>query len=153
PPHNLTQQTQVINNITVNNTQNNVVKNLNITQTQLVSAITPVNQAQNIKITNLATITGARGSPAPVKTIRLERVDQARLSQIQNVSKQRQVIAEKRGELEARALSDGKTPVRHTDAAHRLNLGAPGSGSPPTAAPPPRGQENRPPARGQEERP
>jgi hypothetical protein len=153
PPHNLTQQTQVINNITVNNTQNNVIKNTNITQTQLVSAIAPVNQAQNIKITNLATTAGARGGPAPVKTLRLERVDQARLSQIQSVSKQRQVLAEKRSELESRALSEGKTPVRHTDEAHRLNLGASQPGSPPTAAPPPRGQENRPPVRGQEERP
>jgi hypothetical protein len=170
PPRTLTQQTQIINNITTNVTQNTVIKNVNITQTQLASALVPLNQAQNMKITNLvATASTARGAPTPVKTVHLERVDAARLNQAKIGAQQHQALAVHRGDVEAKVLSEGKAPTRHTDPGHQMKLDLPRSTGrpttqpqppargqetkPPTTTPPGRVQEEKPPARGSETKP
>jgi hypothetical protein len=58
PPRTLVQQVQAIKSITANNTRNVVVnKNINITHVQNVTALAPLKEVNNLKITHLGAIT------------------------------------------------------------------------------------------------
>ena len=126
PPVTLKQQIQVVNNITVNKTTNVVVnKSINITNVQNVTALAPLKEVKNIKVTNLGSLTPgvqAKVQPRPVKIEAVAKDVHAReikqATQIQTFGVQRQAT-------EAKVLHQGGIPVQHTDAPKTVPLAIP----------------------------
>jgi hypothetical protein len=162
PPRTWVQQTQIVNNITVNKTQNVTInKNVNITNIQNITALTPIARAENVRVTGLAGLTGAKpsgGRPAPAaKTIKLEPVSKERQVEVKHhVTLMREFSATQQKE-QAKILSTGTMPVKPTDRPKTVKMEVPKNPARPAtprvepkgpAAPPP-----PPPAPKHEERP
>jgi hypothetical protein len=145
PPRTLVQQNTVINTITVNRTVNTVVnKNVNITNIQNVSVLAPVTRMKTVRVTNLvslARLTNAQMQRLRVKpaAIRLQAVPRAERTRIRKEATQIHRAATQRRQAEAKILTGGKVPVKHTDKPQPVRIKLP-----PRAAPKrpvgPRGQ-------------
>jgi WXXGXW repeat (2 copies) len=162
PPRTLIQQTQIVNNITINKTENVAINNsIHITNLQNVTALTPINRAESVKVTGLAGLTGAKpvdGRPIPTATaIKLETVSKERQAETKtNMMQLRQFAATQQKE-QAKILSNGTMPVKPTDRPTTVKVEIPkgptgptnrfNKTNPPVQAPPP------PPAPKHEERP
>ncbi len=120
PPRTLVQQTQIVNNITINKTENVTInKNIFITNVQNVTALAPISKAGSVRITGLAGLTGAKpaeGRPIPTATlIRMEPVSKERLAETKtHVALMREFSATQQQE-QAKILSAGTMPVKPTD--------------------------------------
>jgi hypothetical protein len=137
PPRTLVQQREMIRNITANKTTNvNVFKNINVTNIQNVTALAPLRQAQNMRVTALgafARVQGAEARPA-VKTqaIKLEAVTRAQQAQHLKAAGQLRQASVQRRDQEARVLREGKAPVKPADPPHRVKLDLPKQAGPPS---------------------
>ncbi len=120
PPRTLIQQTQIVNNITVNKTENVTInKNIHITNIQNVTALAPINRMESVKVTGLAGLTGAKpgeGRPIPpASMIRLETVSKERQTEETQRLAQLHKFAMAQRQEQAKILSTGTMPVKPTD--------------------------------------
>jgi hypothetical protein len=115
PPATLVQQTQVVQNITVNRTQNvNVRPGIPITSVQNVTVVTPLKQIHNTQVTGLASLGGVKPhESAPI--LKLQSVPPASRTQLQQSVVQVRQASQERRQTEARLLSEGAVPVKPTD--------------------------------------
>src|SRR5262249_47103147 len=117
PPRTLVRQNEVIQNITVNKTQNVVVnKNINITNVQNVSVLAPLTQVNNTRVTNLAALANVRDTegrkPAIAPQVfKLQEVSREQRVREQKAAAQVHALAQERGKTAAQLLSEGP-PVR-----------------------------------------
>ena len=126
PPRTLIQQTQIVNNITINKTENVAInKNIQITNIQNVTALTPINQAENVKVTGLSGLTGipvkvrpggvaAAAIPAP-RAIKLEPVSKERQAEVKTHVMQMHQFAAAQQKEQAKIVSAGAMPLKPTD--------------------------------------
>ncbi|MFL5341911.1 MAG: hypothetical protein ACJ8F7_17330 [Gemmataceae bacterium] len=125
PPHTLRQQAEVINNITVNKTENKVVNNnINLTHIQNVTALTPLQQVKNVRVTNLAGLSGKAPAapPAPARQLNMQRLPADEHARQLQAAEQTRAAAAQRHEAEAKMLQEGHVPVQHADPARTLKF-------------------------------
>jgi hypothetical protein len=135
PPRTLVLQQQVVQNITVNKTENvAVTKNINITNVQNVSVLAPAAQTKQIEVTNLASLSG-REQPKPAKVVKLEAVSKERRDEVHKVAVQGREVAKQRHDVQAKLLSDGGAPVKQSDPPKAVKLEVPKKAPKPPAAP------------------
>jgi len=121
PPRTLAQQHEVIQNLTTKRTDQVAVnKNINLTNIQNVSALAPLPQIHNTRVTNLAGLAGIREAERKMPHIvtpvlRMQAVPREQRVQVQKTATQLHAVAQQRRQTEGRLLSDGGTPVRVTD--------------------------------------
>jgi hypothetical protein len=138
PPRTLVQQTQIVNNITVNKTVNTIVnKNINLTHVQNVTVLAPLKQVNNIKVTGLGGLTPGKESKVVPHTVQLQAVPKADYVREQKIATQVRDFAVQRRETEAKILGGGNIPVKHTDPARTVKLPLPAPPPHVTAPPPP----------------
>lgn len=147
PPRTLVQQREMITNITVNKTTNiNVFKNINITNIQNVTALTPLRQAQNMRVTALAGFARPQGADVkPIlrtQAIKLEAVTKDQQAQHVKAAEQLRQASVQRRDREAKVIQGGKAPLKATDAPQRIKLDLPKI----PAAPPRQPKPGQPPA-------
>jgi hypothetical protein len=119
PPHTWVEQQKIINNITVNNTRNATVnKTLNVTNLQNVSVVTPLTQLANQPITHLL----PRQEGREPNLVRLATVPRDQRTQIERHARQVHQFAQERRQTEARLITQGGAPVRHTDRPRTVRL-------------------------------
>jgi hypothetical protein len=129
PPRTLIQQTQVVNNLTINRIQNVTVnKNIHITNVENVTALRPLTQVNNVRITRLATL-GSTGAIRDVavhnKVVKLERVSSTQLIQHQQTASQLRTVAQQRSQAESSRVAQGWVPKRTGGAAHTITRDPP----------------------------
>jgi hypothetical protein len=131
PPRTLVQQQQLIQNITTNNITNTVVnKNINITNIQNVSALAPLTQVNNTRVTNLASLANVRAAEGKAPFIakpvlKLQTVAREQRIQEQKAAAQLHSVAQQRHQMETRMLSEGPAPVRVTDKPRQAKIELP----------------------------
>ena len=111
PPRTLVQQNTVINNITINKTTTNIVhKNVNITNVQNQTVLSPVKSVSNLRVTGMASLAGpnATGLPA-VREMKMERASKERLADESRAIKRYQAISSKRAANETRLTAKAPT--------------------------------------------
>ncbi len=115
PPRTLVQQTTIINNITVNKTQNTVVgKNINLTHVENVTVLTPVNRINNLHMTALSGLGSSKpeaGKREPF-ILRTEVVPKEQKAEVRQSVITFRETAQKRHAAEATVLAEGKAPVK-----------------------------------------
>jgi hypothetical protein len=158
PPTTLVQQHQVINQFTVNNSQNVTVnKTINITNIQNVRALAPVKQVNNLRVTALASLAHAQGAPAakvaaniPIQhnVIKLATVTQPQRIEERKRATQIREVAVQRQKAEAGLLASGTHPVKHTDPPRPFKIDLPKLAAHPPLTQPAAGKlpEGKPPA-------
>jgi hypothetical protein len=134
PPVTLTQQTRVINNITVNRTTNNIVhKNINITNVQNVTVVQPISRVKNTRVTGLAQIANIRPADmrsAPInRQVRVETVRKERLTEERRHAERLRVISRERRTTEVNMAA--KVPVNKVTAPVRTKIVLPKTAPPP----------------------
>jgi hypothetical protein len=162
PPRTWVQQTQIVNDITINKTENITInKNINITNIQNVTALTPIRKAESVRLTGLSGLTGAKpseGRAVPVaKTIKLETVSKERQAEVKHHVTQMREFAVTQQKEQTKILSTGTMPVKPTDRPKSVKVEMPKNPARPVnprietkaPAPPP----SPPPAPKHEERP
>ena len=78
PPHTWAQQGEVIRKLTVNKTTNVVVhKDINLTHVQNVTALTPLKEVHNVRVTNLGGLSQARETKLPAREVKVVPVTKA----------------------------------------------------------------------------
>jgi hypothetical protein len=143
PPHTLARQQELIQNITTNKTTNEVVnKNINITNMQNVSALTPLTQINKARVTNLAALANvregaAKAPPVANPVLKLQAVPREQRVQEQKSAAQLHSVAQQRRQMEGRLLSDGGPPVRVTDKPRQGKIELPRPPQPPKPPPAP----------------
>jgi hypothetical protein len=139
PPRTLEQQVQTINNITVNKTTNVVVsKTINLTHIQNVTALAPLKQVNNVKVTHLGGISPGKETKVPPHVMKLAPVPKLEHIQIQKAAVQVHNLGTQRQVSEAKQLSQGNIPLKHTDPPHVVKMAipkAPAVVTPPGPAP------------------
>jgi len=115
PPRTLTQQAQVIKNITNNKVENTVVhKNVNITNAQNVTVLRPLKEVRNLEATGLAQL--GRGSPPktapPPKAIKVQEVAREQREQERARAERLREVAQQRQKVEQKLHVDGAVPQR-----------------------------------------
>ncbi len=111
PPRTLVQQNTVINNITINKTTTNIVhKNVNITNVQNQTVLSPVKSVSNLRVTGMASLAGpnATGLPA-VREMKMERASKERLADETKSIKRNQAISTQRAANETRLTAKAPT--------------------------------------------
>jgi hypothetical protein len=136
PPRTLTQQVQVVKNITVNNTHNVVVnKNVNINHIQNVTVLAPLREVKNLKVTNLGGLTPGRETKVAAHALMVQAVPKAEHIQVQKAVTQAHALATQRREAETKVFHESHIPVQHTDQPHTVKL--PATATAPAQATPP----------------
>jgi hypothetical protein len=135
PPRTLDLQVQAVRSLTADRTANVAVhKNINLTHLQNVTALAPLQQVHNTRVTHLGSLSQVKASKVPSHVLKLQAVPKEEHARQQQAAAQLRGAAQQRRDTEAKALSQGGVPVKHTDPprAARLPLRA----APPAAAPP-----------------
>lgn len=126
PPHTLVQQVQVVNTLSGNKSGNVTVnKNINLTNTQNVTVLTPLKQVHDLHVTGLSSLSQVKETKVPAHVMKLESVpkeDHAREIKAANLM---QETAQQRRQAEAKMLKDGGGPVAHTDPPKTVHLALP----------------------------
>jgi hypothetical protein len=146
PPRTLIQQTQIVKNITINNRHNVVVsKNVNLTHIQNVTAITPLRDVKNLKVSRLGGLTPGRQTKVAPRAVKVQALPKEEHVRVQKAAAQARTLATHRREAEAKVFHEGSgIPVKHTDQPHTLKLPAhtatpqvstPRPGTPPPVTP------------------
>ena len=119
PPRTLVQQNTVINNITVNRTNNVFVnKTLNITNVQNQTVLSPLKSVTNVRVTGLASRAGADATGLPAtRELRMERSSREQLVDEGKAIKRYQAISIQRAANETRLSAQapkaaGTAPLR-----------------------------------------
>jgi hypothetical protein len=119
PPHTFAQQTQVIQNLTVQNRHNTLVnQTTNLTHLQNVSVLAPLSRVGNTKVTALGGLAHPGGPPArevePRKVLKLQALDAERHKQASEQARGMREIGVQRQQQEAKPRVT--TPVRPPEA-------------------------------------
>jgi hypothetical protein len=145
PPHTLVQQQQIVNNISINRTQNVTVnKVLNINTAQAVTAVAPLTKINNTQITHVLPRQARQTEP-----VRLARISPEQRTRTEQYVRELRKATNTRRQEEAHLLSQGGAPVRHTDRSRTVKLPVvespnrpaqprPTTGQPPVEKQPPR---------------
>jgi len=148
PPRTLGQQVQSIAAMNGNRTGNvNVHNNINLTHVQNVTALAPLNEIHNTRVTNLGSLSLPKSGQATGRVVRLEPVPKEQHAQEQKAAAQLREAAQQRRDLEGKMLSQGGVPVQHTDPPRAVRLDLPGS-RPVAATPSPVQGPAQPPVQG-----
>lgn len=135
PPRTLVQQVQSINNITVNKTANvNVQQNVHLTNAQNVTALAPLKEAHNMPVTNLGSLGQVKEATIPNHMVKLAPVAKEEQAREQKAAAVMREVAAQRRQTEAKMLSEGGVPFKHTDPPKAVKFehpNAPPQGSPP----------------------
>jgi hypothetical protein len=120
PPRTLVQQTTVINTLTGNKTVNTVVtRNINLTRLQNVSVLTPISRVNNLRVTGLLALAGKNVSVAKIRVkpvvVKLQAVSRADRTRIRTEATRIHRVAAEHRRAEAKILTGGRVPVKHTD--------------------------------------
>jgi len=135
PPRTLTQQAQAVNNLRAK--ANVAVRdNINLTHAQNVTALAPLKEVHNTRVTHLGALGGAPESKAGSHTLKLQPVPPDEHTRERQAAAQLRQAAQQRHETESRMLNEGGVPVRHTDPPRAVRVEAPRP-APPAAAPRP----------------
>jgi hypothetical protein len=136
PPRTLVQQQVAIQNVTVKKTTNVVVhKDVNLTHVQNVTALAPVKEIHNTKVTNLGSLSQAQTTKVPPRDVKIEKVMPDDHARQQKVAEQGRQLAQQRRENEAKILAQGSAPLKHTDPPKAVKIELP---TPPPHVTPPR---------------
>jgi hypothetical protein len=126
PPHTLVQQVQVVGALAGNKTGGVAVrKTINLTNTQNVTALAPLKEVHDLRVTGLGSLGGGNESKVSAHVVKLEAVpkeDHARAVQAAGVMRE---AARQRHEVETKMLKEGGGPVAHTDPPRTVRLGLP----------------------------
>jgi hypothetical protein len=142
PPHTVVEQQKVIQNLTVNKTANvSVIKNVNVTNVQAVSALAPLKEVHNLSVTNLAALAPAAKAP-PVREIKLQQVNKEQITREKEHIQQVREVAQKRTEIESKLVAGGTVHVKSADGLKGVKLDLPKPAAPP---PPPKSPVKVPP--------
>jgi len=145
PPRTLAQQAETVKNFTVNKTGSvNVNKNVNLTNIQNVTALAPLKDIHNAKVTHLGSLGQAKETKVPNTVLKLQTVPKEEHAREQKVAIQMHDAGTQRRETEAKLLTQGGIPVKHTDPPKTVKLAVPQP--PPHVAPPPPVMRAPPPA-------
>jgi hypothetical protein len=116
PPRTLLQQIETVKKLADAKTTDVVVhKNINLTHVQNVTALAPLKEIHNTKVTNLGSLSQAQTSKVPPRDVRIEKVTQDDHTRQQKVAEQARQLAQQRRENEAKILGQGGAPLKHTD--------------------------------------
>ena len=136
PPRTLTLQTEALKNFTVNKTGNvNIHKNINLTNVQSVTALTPLKSVHDTKVTHLGSLGQGKELKSPTTVLKLQPVPQAEHAREQKAAIQIHEAANLRKQSEAKMLVQGGIPINHTDPPHTVKMTMPQP--PPHVAPHP----------------
>ncbi len=129
PPRTLALQVQAVQSLTFDRTAKVAVhKDINLTQLQNITALVPLREVHDTRATQLGALSQVKESKVDSHVFKLKAVPkEERARQGQTAARLRQA-AQQRHDLEARLLTQGGVPVKHTDPprAARLGLAAPG---------------------------
>ncbi len=116
PPHTLVQQAAAVRNITGNKTANVVVhKDVNLTHTQNVTALVPLKEVHNVRVTNLGALSGVKETKVPARAVKVEPVTKEQHEREVKAAAQVRAVGQQRRETEAKIMTQGGVPVHHTD--------------------------------------
>ena len=114
PPRTLTRQIEELRALDANKRGNEVIhKSINLTHTQNMTALTPIAKINTVRVNNLGAIGG--GKVAPGREIKILQVNKEEHEREVKAATQLREVATQRRENEAKMLSQGGTPVKHTD--------------------------------------
>jgi hypothetical protein len=151
PPRTLAEQEKFARNIGAERIQNAaVLKNLNLTGSQLVNVVAPVTAVANKPVASIVARPRGEGAAAERNVFRLQTVPRDQRLQAQRRAKQFHAVARERQQVDAKLLSEGGAPRRPTDRARTVKLALPGSRTAPAERRP---QETQPGERPRETRP
>jgi hypothetical protein len=140
PPHTIVEQQKVIQNITVNKTNNvNVIKNVNITKVQNVSVLAPLKEMHNVKMTNLAGL-APEAKARPAHEIKLQQIDKQQIAREKEHVQQVHQVGQSRREVESKLVAGGTVHVKPGEGTQGVKLAlpkAPPRVERPKTAPPP----------------
>ncbi len=108
-----------------------------------MTALTPLKAIHNTRVTNLGSLSQVKETKIPNRVLKLEPVSKEDHAREQKVAAQVREAAQQRHDAEVRILSEGGTPVKHTDPPKEVKLELP---KPPPAVVAPRPVRKAPPA-------
>jgi hypothetical protein len=136
PPHTLVQQVQVVNALNGNKTRGVAVhKAIHLTNAQNVTALAPLKEVHNLRVTALGSLGGSMDAKAPAHVVKLEAVSKEEHAREVKAAAVIRDAAQQRHEAEGKSVQQGKVPVAHTDPAKTVRLALP---APPPAIAAPR---------------
>jgi len=137
PPHTLVQQVQAVNKLTGSKTGGvAVLKNINLTNAQSVTALAPLKEVHDLHVSALGSLSQMKESKVPVHVVKLEAVPKEEHARAVKVAAQMRDAAQQRHQSEAKMLQEGGRPVAHTDPPKTVRLALP-EPAPAVAAPRP----------------
>jgi hypothetical protein len=141
PPRTLVEQIQAVKNITADKSVNVTVhKDINLTHLQNVTALAPLKEVHNTRVTQLGALSQEKESKGGSHVLKLEPVPQEEQARAQKAAAQLRQAASQRRDVEARLLSEGGVPVKHTDPPKAVKVALP-QPPPPVATPRPARKE------------
>jgi hypothetical protein len=135
PPRTLAKQYEMIRGLAAaKNEAANIHSNIALTHLQNVTALTPLNKVQTMRVTNLGSLGGAKTLPGrPIKVLEVGKEEHER--EIKSAVQLRE-IGQVRRDNELKMLHQGEIPVTHTDAPKSVKLELPKPPAPVAIHPP-----------------
>ena len=127
PPHTFAQQTTVLRGFAGNKSENVMVsKNINITRLQNATVLAPVTRINNTRVTTLSTLAAKPGAiKVENNTIRVENITKDQRTEIVKAVAPYRDTAQVRHVNEAKMLTEGRAPVKVTDAPRSVKIDLP----------------------------
>jgi hypothetical protein len=131
PPLTLSQQTRVLNNITLNRTTNTIVhKNINLTNVQNATVLQPLRTVRSVPVTGLAQLGNIRPGVAPInRQVRVEVVRKDRLAEERRYAERLRFLARERNSAELKLAA--RVPVHKITAPVKAKIVLPSTAPPP----------------------
>jgi WXXGXW repeat (2 copies) len=128
PPQTLLQQIQVVNSFTGNKTGGvAVLKNINLTNAQNVTALAPLKEVHDLQVTALGSLSQAKETKVPAHVVKLEAVPKVEHARDVKVAGLMRDAAQERRQVEAKMLKEGGGPVARTSPPKTVRLTLPGA--------------------------
>jgi len=122
PPRTFAQQGEAIRALNAQKVENSRLRqNINITNMQNVHAVAPIKEVNKVNLTHLEGL-GTGKKIAPGNPIKLHPVVKEEQLRAQKAATALHESAVERRQIEAKMLTQGGNPVKHTDAAHVVNV-------------------------------
>jgi WXXGXW repeat (2 copies) len=126
PPRTLVQQVQAVRNVTADRSAGAAVhKDINLTHRQNATALAPLKEIHNTPVTHLGSLSQVKESKVNSHVLKLEPVPKEEHARQQQAAAQVRAAASQRHDAEARLLSQGGVPVKHTDPPKAVKLELP----------------------------
>ena len=120
PPRTWTQQKEIVNKLSANQGGEVAIsQNVNVTKLQSVAALAPIRTMQNVQVTGLAALAGARAdgehAPTAARRIQLETLPKERRVELGQEAKKVHEFAAAQQREQAKLVADGGAPVKPDD--------------------------------------